>query len=161
MAARKFTPESRRAMFTALVVSTTAGEAELSLGRILSAVLRTPSAVALCDKAHVAASGLLDRVDSAQTPLFSECLWRVESELALAGHSFGSQEHMDSLQPLPLSAEAQRMLARVDEISDGAESDSATPIHLLLALTQEPSVSAELAALGLTQNVVASAVARK
>jgi hypothetical protein len=161
MAARKFTPESRRAMLTALVVSTTAGEAEVSLGRILSAVLRTPSLVALCKKARVAAPALLDRVDSTQTPLFSECLWRAESELARAGHAFGSQEHIDSLQPLPLSAEAQHMLARIDEISDGAVNDSATPIHLLLALIHEPGVSAELAALGLTRKVVASAVARK
>jgi hypothetical protein len=161
MAARKFTPESRRAMFAALVVSTNAGETEVSLGRILSAVLRTPSVVALCDNARLAASALLDRVDSAQTPLFSECLWRVESELASAGHSFGSQEHIDGLQPLPLSAEAQRMLARVDKISDGAKSDSATPIHLLLALIDEPSVSAQLSALGLTRKVVASAKPRK
>ncbi len=144
-------------MFTALVVSTSAGEAEVSLGRILSAVLRTPSVVALCDKARLAASALLDRVDSAQTPLFSECLWQVEAELARGGHSFGSQEHMDSLQPLPLSAEAQRMLARVDKISD----ESATAMHLLFALIDEPSVSAELAPLGLTRKVVASAMKRK
>jgi len=143
-------------MFTALVVSINPGESEVSLGRTLSAVLRSPSVVALCENLDLNASALIDRADSSQTPLFSECLWRVESELAQAGHAFGSHEHIDSIQPLRLSAEAQSVVAQAEEISHGET--AVTPLHLLLALTKEPAVSAELAALGLTSKVVAARI---
>jgi hypothetical protein len=128
---RRTSHEFRRAMFTAVVVARAAGETELTWERILSAVLRTEQVGRFCEDAGVSIAALLPVVDEAQAPVFSECMEKCEAGLAERGHTFGSHEHITSLQPLPV-AEARRFFVRVDTFFDDAPEDAPiTPLHLL------------------------------
>ena len=158
MSAQKFSLQSRQAIFTALVAAKAAGESELGSRRILSAILRTAAAEAVCSRANVSASELLKSFEDSEAPTFAQCLLRVEAELTRVGHSFGSAAHFASVQAFPVSSEARNTLAGIDALFEESSNEPVTPLHVLLVLSSEGAIASKLAAHGLTNEVLRAAV---
>jgi hypothetical protein len=155
---RRTSLEWRQAMFTALVVARATGETAVSWERLLGAMLRTDQVGRFCDDAGISISTVLALTDAAEVPPFSECMAKIEAELAARGHGFGSREHVACEQPLPI-VEARPLFTSMETFFDGAPEDaSVTPLHLLGALLGKPEIAALLATEGLTQELVHNAL---
>ena len=149
----RFSAEARRALFTAMVVARAAGETEVNIERVLSAVLRT----SVMRELHVPATGAEASVAD-QT--FERVLDTVVKSLGEALVEFGSREHIASFQPLQLTSQVREALENLHSVLAGVPSSTVTPAHILLALAEESYVTEKLAERGITRERLLGAAQR-
>jgi ATP-dependent Clp protease ATP-binding subunit ClpA len=148
----RFSAEARRALFTAMVVARAAGETEVTIERVLSAVLRAPL-MPLDLGAAPDEAGAHDQE-------FERLLDTVVQNLAEAHIEFGSREHIASFQPLQLAPDVRDALENVHTVLGEVPSSSVTPAHILIALAEEPYVAEKLARVGITRERLVGAAQR-
>ena len=149
----RFSAEARRALFTAMVVARAAGETEVRIERVLSAVLRT----SVMRELGVPAAGAEAGVDD-QT--FERVLDTLVKNLGEAHVEFGSREHIASFQPLQLTSQVRAALENLHTVLADVPSSSVTLAHILLALAEESYVTEKLADRGITRERLVGAAQR-
>ncbi len=136
-------------MFWAACVAQCAEEPYVSGNRIVSAMLRTPSASALCSRLQI-------EVADPDTPSFDECERRVMQDLASRGVELGSKEHQAMVVRRPLEPAVKLVF---DKLLD--RQFLVSPLELLLALIEGvPAVAERLARHGLTAHEIQSGSSR-
>jgi hypothetical protein len=129
-------PESRRAMFRAVVAATAAGERETGVRRVARAMLATDSAAAMCARAGLSRQSLTELVD----PGFTEPM------ASIASLPYDSW---------PLSEEVRVALL---EYVAAHPVTLLTPPHILLGLlAADGELAAQLRDAGLTEDILREA----
>src|SRR5207244_9112817 len=147
---RSVTPETRRALFRALVVAIASGEPEVTPRRIAAAVLRTAEVRSACDGASISTNTLATLVDGELENAFPRVLAAVEKLLVEQGETFGSATHIRSISPRPISRATQQALLRMTETKEAL-----TPVDVLAAvLESDARIADELAREGLTTGIL-------
>lgn len=111
-------------MFWALLAARTAGETEVSAGRIAAALLRSDDLAAW--------SHLVRTMEDPKSLSLDDCVRRVTDDLGARGIELGSPEHLGSVRPLPLDAAVRRAVDRI--MSRGDAGEIVTPVELFRAL---------------------------
>ena len=149
---RRYSAEARQALFWALLVARCAGEEHVTSGRIASAVLRSGSAAAYCEKAQFLPARLVAAADEPGVMGSDECRGAVERAIAQAGFEIGSREHLASVRPIPIEAVAQQV---INALPSAAGAREITSLELLLAMIRvDTSLRARLSSCGLSEEAL-------
>ena len=134
-------------MFRALVIAIEAGEHEVRTPFIVAALFISPEVATTCERMGLSLPGLISALELSDA---ADGLRRAELSLAERSVDFGSREHVESLKPRPLSAEAQQVLRDLDTEFRHLD-QTVNSLDLLEAfLSGVPALRATASAQGLT-----------
>ena len=147
--------EARQAIFCACVVGKATGATEVTSRRIVAAVVGTTEVQTACTNAGISAATVARSVDLDGGESYVEVLESVVRSLAASGIQFGSRNHTDSVQPLPISKGTRAAIMAVNEAVEATGRGLNAVDVLYAVLTSDAAVAQELERHGLTSQALA------